>query len=100
MQVSDCSRKGCRPQVGDQARSSRTLHVYRTPLVRESANAQLPVVGAPALDPAPNRDDTRVGPSQVDGDGGDAWRRQRKGGKGGGKELCLENINMGLCASG
>ncbi len=56
---------------------SSTLHVYRNPRVRVAADAQLPVVVvAPALDPAPRREDARVVPTQADGEGGDAWRRE------------------------
>ncbi len=51
------------------------MHIYRTPRVRGAADAQLPVaVAAPALDPAPGRDDAGGFPTQGDGGGGSAWR--------------------------
>ncbi len=54
---------------------SGTLHVYRTPRVRVAADTQLPgPVLAPALDPAPRRNDARVRVSQGDINGRDAWR--------------------------
>jgi hypothetical protein len=87
------------------------LHVYRTPRVRGSADAQLPaIILPPALDPAPKRDDARVEPTQGDGygDGRVAWWERKVGGRDGGgvRRASVEMLmhmflkNIFTCASG
>ncbi len=52
---------------------SITRHIQRPHRVRRAADAQLPFgIPAPALDPAPARDDARVESTKSDGDSGDA----------------------------
>jgi hypothetical protein len=56
-----------------------TRHIQRLhQRVCRAADAQLPIaVVAPALDPAPARDDAHVGHPMGDGDGREAWRGKR-----------------------
>ncbi len=54
-----------------RARLLRTCHIHRAVLLRSTPDAQLTVdVVAPALDPSPGHDRTRVKITRGDGDGG------------------------------